>query len=195
MQALNPMSDLSTGGFRLGVFSANADRGLSFSTVPEAWKVNWQEVLAAAQIADRGGIDFFLPIGRWRGYGGPTKVREASFETFTFAAGLASVTQRMALFMTVHVPLLHPLYAAKALATVDHISGGRAGWNEPACARCAWCVPPLHMTATPYCKARRAASTAEPTPSVVRRTRRSLQGSPMRRMAAASSVPDRKSAT
>ena len=129
MQALNPMSDLSTGGFRLGVFSANADRGLSFSTVPEAWKVNWQDVLAAAQIADRGGIDFFLPIGRWRGYGGPTKVREASFETFTFAAGLASVTQRMALFMTVHVPLLHPLYAAKALATVDHISGGRAGLN------------------------------------------------------------------
>jgi alkanesulfonate monooxygenase SsuD/methylene tetrahydromethanopterin reductase-like flavin-dependent oxidoreductase (luciferase family) len=31
--------------------------------------------------------------------------------------------------MTVHVPLLHPLYAAKALATVDHISHGRAGLN------------------------------------------------------------------
>ena len=33
------------------------------------------------------------------------------------------------LFMTVHVPLVHPLYAAKAMATVDHISGGRAGLN------------------------------------------------------------------
>ena len=31
--------------------------------------------------------------------------------------------------MTVHVPLVHPLYAAKALATVDHISQGRAGLN------------------------------------------------------------------
>ena len=31
--------------------------------------------------------------------------------------------------MTVHVPLVHPLYAAKALATVDHISHGRAGLN------------------------------------------------------------------
>jgi alkanesulfonate monooxygenase SsuD/methylene tetrahydromethanopterin reductase-like flavin-dependent oxidoreductase (luciferase family) len=31
--------------------------------------------------------------------------------------------------MTVHVPLVHPLQAAKALATVDHISGGRAGLN------------------------------------------------------------------
>ncbi len=31
--------------------------------------------------------------------------------------------------MTVHVPLVHPVHAAKALATVDHISGGRAGLN------------------------------------------------------------------
>jgi alkanesulfonate monooxygenase SsuD/methylene tetrahydromethanopterin reductase-like flavin-dependent oxidoreductase (luciferase family) len=29
----------------------------------------------------------------------------------------------------VHVPLMHPLYAAKSLATVDHVSGGRAGLN------------------------------------------------------------------
>lgn len=129
MTAMNPMSNLSDGRFRLGVFSANADRGLSFTTVPEAWKVRWNDVMEAAKIADEGGMDFFLPIGRWRGYGGSTKVREASFETFTFAAGLASVTRNMALFTTVHVPLLHPLYAAKALATVDHISNGRVGLN------------------------------------------------------------------
>ena len=35
----------------------------------------------------------------------------------------------MAIFSTVHVPLVHPIYAAKALATVDHISNGRAGLN------------------------------------------------------------------
>jgi alkanesulfonate monooxygenase SsuD/methylene tetrahydromethanopterin reductase-like flavin-dependent oxidoreductase (luciferase family) len=125
----NPMSDPDQKGFKLGVFSANADRGLSFSVVPEAWKAEWDDVAATAQIADRAGMDFFLPIARWRGYGGSTNVREWSFETFTFAAGLASITERIALFMTVHVPLLHPLYAAKALATVDHISHGRAGLN------------------------------------------------------------------
>jgi dimethylsulfone monooxygenase len=129
MSVKHPMSDLSDGRFRLGVFSANADRGLSFSTVPEAWRADWDDIVAAAQIADRGEMDFFLPIARWRGYGGATKVREWSFETFTFAAGLAAVTQRMSLFMTVHVPLLHPLYAAKALASVDHMSHGRAGLN------------------------------------------------------------------
>ena len=97
--------------------------------MPEAWKAEWDDIAAACQIADRAGMDFFLPIARWRGYGGSTKVREWSFETFTWAAGLAAMTERIALFMTVHVPLLHPLYAAKALATVDHISHGRAGLN------------------------------------------------------------------
>ena len=124
----NPVSGLD-GTFKLGVFSANADRGSSFTTVDEQWRAEWDDIAAAARIADQGGIDFFLPIARWRGYGGATNVRERSFETFTFAAGLASITSRMALFMTVHVPLVHPLYAAKALASVDHISHGRAGLN------------------------------------------------------------------
>lgn len=115
--------------FKLGVFSANADGGLSFSTVPERWRAGWDEIQLAAQIADRGGLEFFLPIARWRGYGGASKVREWSFETFTFAAGLAAATERIALFATVHVPLVHPIYAAKALATVDHISHGRVGLN------------------------------------------------------------------
>lgn len=114
---------------KLGVFAANADGGLAITDVPERWRATWDDNLAAAQIADRAGMDFFLPIARWAGFGGKNKVREWSFETFTWAAGLAAATQRIGLFMTVHVPLVHPLYAAKALATVDHISHGRAGLN------------------------------------------------------------------
>lgn len=115
--------------FKLGVFSMNADGGLALSTVPERWRAGWPENLAAAKIADEAGLEFLLPIARWKGFGGETKAREWSFETFTWAAGLAAATSRIALFMTVHVPLVHPLQAAKALATVDHISGGRAGLN------------------------------------------------------------------
>jgi dimethylsulfone monooxygenase len=115
--------------FKLGVFSANADGGLAITDVPERWRARWDDNLTAVGIADRAGLEFFLPIARWKGFGGKNRVREWSFETFTWAAGLAAATQQIGLFMTVHVPIVHPLYAAKALATVDHISNGRAGLN------------------------------------------------------------------
>lgn len=115
--------------FKLGVFSANADGGLAITDVPERWRARWDDNLTAAGIADRAGLEFLLPIARWKGFGGKNRVREWSFETFTWAAGLAAATQQIGLFMTVHVPIVHPLHAAKALATVDHISGGRAGLN------------------------------------------------------------------
>jgi alkanesulfonate monooxygenase SsuD/methylene tetrahydromethanopterin reductase-like flavin-dependent oxidoreductase (luciferase family) len=123
--------------FKLGIFSANADGGLTLTTVPERWRAGWQDIVAVAQMADRAGIEFFLPIARWKGYGGQTNARAHSFETLTHGAGLAALTERIAIFSTVHVPLVHPVFAAKAIATIDHISRGRAGlnivcgWNQP----------------------------------------------------------------
>ncbi len=130
---------------KLGVFSTNADGGLAITDVPERWLAGWRDNLTAAQIADRAGIEFMLPIARWKGFGGRNKVREHSYETFTWAAGLAAATERIGLFMTVHVPLVHPLYAAKALATVDHISNGRAGLNIV----CGWNPKEFGMFGTP----------------------------------------------
>jgi FMNH2-dependent dimethyl sulfone monooxygenase len=115
--------------FKLGIFSANADGGLTLTKVAERWAARWAEVVEVARMADRAGIEFFLPIARWKGFGGEVNSREWSYETFTFAAGLAQATERMAVFSTIHVPMVHPVYAAKALATVDQISGGRAGLN------------------------------------------------------------------
>ena len=115
--------------FKLGTFSTNADGGLAMTTVPERWRARWSDSVTAAQIADRAGLEFLLPIARWRGFGGETHAREWSFETFTWAAGLAMATERIGIFATVHVPLVHPLYAAKTLASIDHISDGRAGLN------------------------------------------------------------------
>jgi len=115
--------------FKLGVFSANSDCGLALTRVPERWPAHWSEIVEVAQMADRAGIEFFMPIARWKGFGGELNSREWSFETFTFAAGLAGVTANIALFSTVHVPMIHPVYAAKALATIDHATNGRAGLN------------------------------------------------------------------
>src|ERR1700722_18780224 len=115
--------------FKLGIFSANADGGLTLTRAPERWPARWNEVVEVAQMADRAGIEFILPIARWKGFGGEVNNREWSYETLTFAAGLAGVTRNIALFSTVHVPMAHPVFAAKALATVDHASNGRAGLN------------------------------------------------------------------
>ena len=115
--------------FKLGIFAANAGGGLALTKVPERWPAHWPDIVSVARMADRAGIEFFLPIARWKGFGGETNSREWSFETLTFAAALAGVTERIALFSTVHVPMIHPVYAAKALVTVDHASNGRAGLN------------------------------------------------------------------
>jgi FMNH2-dependent dimethyl sulfone monooxygenase len=54
---------------------------------------------------------------------------------FTWATGLLAATERIMVFATFHVPLGHPVMAAKMGATADHISRGRfglnivAGWN------------------------------------------------------------------
>jgi FMNH2-dependent dimethyl sulfone monooxygenase len=115
--------------FKLGVFSMNADGGLTLTKVPERWPARWSEIAEVARMADRAGLEFLLPIARWKGFGGEMNSREWSYETLTFAAALAGVTERIAVFSTVHVPMVHPVFVAKALATVDHASNGRAGLN------------------------------------------------------------------
>merc|ERR1711965_219420 len=68
--------------------------------------------------------------------GGKVNFNHRNFETFTWAAGLAAKTEKIGVFATFHVPTVHPVRAAKEVATIDHISGGRfglnivAGWNE-----------------------------------------------------------------
>jgi alkanesulfonate monooxygenase SsuD/methylene tetrahydromethanopterin reductase-like flavin-dependent oxidoreductase (luciferase family) len=127
MNASNPMSNAN--GFKLGLFSINAEGGTAFTKVPERWRAEWSEIETLAHIADAAGLEFILPIARWKGYGGETDVRGASFETLTHAAALAAITRHIAIFSTVHVPLVHPVFAAKALMTIDHVSRGRAGLN------------------------------------------------------------------
>src|SRR3546814_7737111 len=78
-----------------------------------------------ATMADRMGLDFLVSVARWSGFDGPSRFAQEAFETLTYIAGLAAVTNRILVFSTVHVPIVHPLIAAKAMATIDHISGGR----------------------------------------------------------------------
>jgi alkanesulfonate monooxygenase len=52
-----------------------------------------------------------------------------SFEPFTLLSALAMVTQRIGLVATASTTYDEPFHIARRFASLDHISGGRAGWN------------------------------------------------------------------
>ena len=114
---------------KLGLFSANASNGRFPTRVPERWTGNWDDNLALAEMAERYGLDFLLPIGRWKGYGGETDHQGTVLETITWAAALLAKTERITIFATVHTPLFHPVIAAKQMVTADLVGRGRFGLN------------------------------------------------------------------
>jgi alkanesulfonate monooxygenase SsuD/methylene tetrahydromethanopterin reductase-like flavin-dependent oxidoreductase (luciferase family) len=115
--------------FKLGIFAANCASGLAATKVPERWDATWQNNLQVAEVADAAGIDFLLPLARWKGYPGASDFQGRSFEALAWAGGLLARTRAITVFATIHVPLLHPVFAAKQMATADHIGGGRLGLN------------------------------------------------------------------
>ena len=52
-----------------------------------------------------------------------------SFEPFTLLSALAAVTSRIGLMATASTTYDSPYHIARRFASLDHISGGRAGWN------------------------------------------------------------------
>jgi alkanesulfonate monooxygenase SsuD/methylene tetrahydromethanopterin reductase-like flavin-dependent oxidoreductase (luciferase family) len=122
--------------FKLGLFGANCSGGLAFTALPERWEASWDNNLRLARLADAGGIECLVPVARWKGFGGATNVNATALETITWACGLLAHTRRVTIFGTIHVPMIHPVLAAKQIATADHVGGGRmgvnivCGWNQ-----------------------------------------------------------------
>jgi alkanesulfonate monooxygenase SsuD/methylene tetrahydromethanopterin reductase-like flavin-dependent oxidoreductase (luciferase family) len=123
------MRDLLRNRLVLGIFGINASSGIAATTVPERWSGSWDDNLALAHMADEAGIDFLLPIGRWKGYGGETQFESAVLETVTWATAILASTCRIAVFGTVHAPLVHPVFATKQFTTADLVGHGRFGLN------------------------------------------------------------------
>ena len=107
----------SANRLKLGLLGANCSSGRAVTTVPERWSGSCPDCVKLAQMADRAGIEFMLPIGRWKGYGGDTDYQDATWETVTWASGLLAKTERLVVFGTVHAPLI----AAKEFVTADHL--------------------------------------------------------------------------
>jgi alkanesulfonate monooxygenase SsuD/methylene tetrahydromethanopterin reductase-like flavin-dependent oxidoreductase (luciferase family) len=121
---------------KIGLFGPNCSSGRAVTMIPERWSGSWADNLKLARMADEAGLDFLLPIARWKGYGGDTDYQGATLETLTWASGLLASTRHITVFGTVHAPLFNPVIAAKEIVTADHIGAGRfglnlvVGWNE-----------------------------------------------------------------
>ncbi len=126
----------SGNALKLGLFGSNVSSGRSYIIAPERWQPAWENNVRLAQLADEAGLECMVPIARWKGYGGDSDPNGESWESITWAAGLLAATKQINVFATVHVPLNHPIVAAKQMATVDHIGRGRfgvnvvCGWND-----------------------------------------------------------------
>src|ERR1044071_10235184 len=95
----------SANRLKLGLFGANCSSGRAVTMVPERWSGSWPDCLKLARMADEAGIEFMLPIGRWKGYGGETDYQGETLETVTWATGLLASTQRLLVFGTVPAAL------------------------------------------------------------------------------------------
>lgn len=123
----NPVRD-SKNRIKLGVFGINGN-GAAFTFHPDRFKCTWEANVRLARKAEDLGFEAFVSAAHWKSFGGDDHYSGDLMETFSWAGAVAAITQRIGIISTIHVTLIHPVFAAKAEATVDLISKGRAGLN------------------------------------------------------------------
>ena len=143
-EATNPF--FNDNKLKLGIFGMNCNNGCAMTLAEEGHALTWDLTRKLATTADRAGFEVLVPVARWKGLGGPNNFNGRNFETYTWAAGLAAITENIALTTTSHVQTTHPVFAAKQAATIDHISGGRYCLNIV----CGWFQPELEMFGVPF---------------------------------------------
>lgn len=96
-------------------------------------QIEFESFVHLARTAERGLFDFFflaeglrLREHRGRIYDLDVVGRP---DTFTVLAALAGVTDRIGLTGTINTTFNEPFEVARQFATLDHLCGGRAGWN------------------------------------------------------------------
>jgi FMN-dependent oxidoreductase (nitrilotriacetate monooxygenase family) len=95
---------------------------------------NFQHLKRFAQKLERARFDAFFMADHLAVLNMPVEALKrshtvTSFEPFTLLSALAGATEHIGLVATASTTFDQPFHVARRFASLDHISGGRAGWN------------------------------------------------------------------
>src|SRR6201996_3989444 len=101
--------------------------------LPDA-NFNFPAIRRYAQTLERGKFDAFFMADHLAVLNMPLEALKrshttTSFEPFTLLSALAGATEHIGLVATASTTFDAPYHIARRFASLDHISGGRAGWN------------------------------------------------------------------
>jgi N-acetyl-S-(2-succino)cysteine monooxygenase len=115
----------------LGVFvlgTGNHSAGWRYEGTT-ASNCSWPALQSIAQIAERGKFDLFFISDSLAMDAGDHPSFVSRFEPTTLIGALSAVTRHVGLGATVSTSFGEPFHVARAFASLDHLSGGRAAWN------------------------------------------------------------------
>ncbi|MFC7477579.1 LLM class flavin-dependent oxidoreductase [Dankookia sp. GCM10030260] len=122
---------------RLGAFMRPISIHTGAWRYPGAWpdaNFNLQAYVQLIRKLEEGRFDAFFMADHMAVLNMPVEALKrshtiTSFEPLTLLSALAMVTERIGLIATASTTYNDPYHIARKFASLDHISGGRAGWN------------------------------------------------------------------
>jgi alkanesulfonate monooxygenase len=121
----------------LGAFMRPASIHTGAWRYPGAWpdmNFNFAHLKHSIQVLERAKFDAFFMADHMAVLNMPLDALKrshtvTSFEPFTLLSALSQVTERIGLVATGSTTFDAPYHIARRFASLDHISGGRVGWN------------------------------------------------------------------
>ncbi len=127
---------MKTAQMSLGAFLMSSGHHLAAWRHPRAWSgggLDFQHFRKLATTAERGKFDAIFFADNLALMGSPELGQFTTagdvFDPLVLLSGLAAVTKRIGLVSTVSTSYNEPYLLARKFASLDHLSGGRSGWN------------------------------------------------------------------
>lgn len=130
---------MSTRHMKLGLSVASAGYHYSAWRLPDVSALSGMDIqhhIRSAAIAERGAMDFIF-MADWASIMNVTDPRivrdkehaQVKLDPVLAAAAVAAVTTHVGICPTASTTYNHPYNFARRMASIDHISNGRLGWN------------------------------------------------------------------